>query len=699
MSNEFIKADLHIHTPASKCYKGKDTDNEYLNLLRKAHDLNINIIAITDHNSIEGYKRIVKIKSTLIEKKRLIHSNISPNDKIHPDIEMLNKELELFDNLLILPGVEFETKNGVHLLVVFDDHTPIELISKFIEDGGYDCAQYGLESPSILPKWDILDLFAESKKYDCIVIDAHTDSNKGIYNTIPSGTYRANCFKSSQLSGVCFKSEKQKNQLAQTISQAKEYQRKSTLAFLKFSDAHCANELGRNVSWFKVEDHSFQSLRCAFDNSPESITTEPPKTSEILNKLINDKAIDTFGLPNLRKRNKERFKRLLCALNNSKGGYILLGMDEEKNKNGLDLSEAKARKEYPEEIRKCFRESVRITNPLSYQIYPLQSDKCIITVHVKQSDDLIGINNDGKIYLIEKSKVVAATAKQIQDIVEERVTVRVNKNISKKIAIVESQCSIIKNYFSSIPIIKMFERRSMPLRRIIAKPTLLESKKIKNDGLSQINKIIGKNPNGTKDGNLLYLKSKTSPRLSHAYLRMSPVRVSIKPIKHKKTETIYVVPGGAVFYCNELLKVYTDNQFVILTFSPINHKLYSAKLISAFLKSSFFLWYCINKFDSMDTFRPVIFKNILLPDIDASPSNKTLVKSIEVLVDEILAIESKFLMIKEASDKDIEAHNSLADEIFRKIDENIYSLIGLSQADIGIVEECLIGNNIYLSKK
>lgn len=32
--SNFIAIDLHIHTPASKCYEGDKTDQEYINILR-----------------------------------------------------------------------------------------------------------------------------------------------------------------------------------------------------------------------------------------------------------------------------------------------------------------------------------------------------------------------------------------------------------------------------------------------------------------------------------------------------------------------------------------------------------------------------------------------------------------------------------------------------------------------------------------
>lgn len=58
------KAELHIHTPASKCYKGSKNSDEYIKIIDRANDLGLKIIAITDHNSIEGYKTIIQQKES-----------------------------------------------------------------------------------------------------------------------------------------------------------------------------------------------------------------------------------------------------------------------------------------------------------------------------------------------------------------------------------------------------------------------------------------------------------------------------------------------------------------------------------------------------------------------------------------------------------------------------------------------------------
>jgi len=75
MNADFVKIDLHIHTPASKCYKGNKDNSEFLNILRKAKNEELKIIAITDHNSIQGYKKLIELKTALINERKTLSCN------------------------------------------------------------------------------------------------------------------------------------------------------------------------------------------------------------------------------------------------------------------------------------------------------------------------------------------------------------------------------------------------------------------------------------------------------------------------------------------------------------------------------------------------------------------------------------------------------------------------------------------------
>lgn len=88
-----MRADLHLHTTASD---GKLTPQE---LVRKAVELKLDVIAITDHDSVEG---------------------------VPPALEAARS----FTQLLVIPGVEINTdvpKGEVHILGYFIDYRSLKL--------------------------------------------------------------------------------------------------------------------------------------------------------------------------------------------------------------------------------------------------------------------------------------------------------------------------------------------------------------------------------------------------------------------------------------------------------------------------------------------------------------------------------------------------------------------------------------------
>jgi len=50
----FYKSDLHIHTPASKCWKGKKDSQQMEEIFKKLQEEKIEVISITDHNSAQN---------------------------------------------------------------------------------------------------------------------------------------------------------------------------------------------------------------------------------------------------------------------------------------------------------------------------------------------------------------------------------------------------------------------------------------------------------------------------------------------------------------------------------------------------------------------------------------------------------------------------------------------------------------------
>jgi len=701
MENDFVKVDLHIHTPASSDYKGEKSDGEYLRILRQAKAQELKVISFTDHNSIEGYKTLLKIKDRLSDEKRSLIS-ITDSGQAKNRLQILGKDLELFDNILILPGIEFTVNTGIHLLIIFNDTVPVEQITKFLIDGGYSRDNSGAEITSNQSNWDIFTLFEESKKYDCIVIDAHTDSDKGILNTIRQGIPRANCFRSPQLSAVCYKSEEQKEKLQHIIKTSKDYYRTIPLAFLKFSDSHVADTVGLPSTWVKLEKISFESLKTAFSNASELVSTEEPSIMKILDDLT--KLPNSFGILDLSTESQELIRKYICALGNSEGGYILMGVTPNRGKVGIPLKHTSKRESFNElfdQIGNCFRGVEPSPHP-SLNIYPLQDNKVIISIHISKSSALVNLREDGLVYSIKGNTISVLSASDIEYLIEDKVMKEVESKISRRLQSVERDCHLIKNLFSSLPIIRFFEKNSNEAR---LKPSLNESVSLNPDDINKLNKIES---NGTSRGTLFYLSESQPPRLPNAYLRYTLPLFTIRNINRPSlpSETIYVIPGGGIYYSNRDYPFFSERYGQVIKLSKTSiHSKYGMKFITCFLKSSFLLWYMKNKYDDIDFFAPGIFNNLRFPVLNMkNPHTVEIMDSINKDFDIIVKLETTFLIglnkIKEDEMRQYaEEHNRRVDEVAHHIDDSIYKLVGLAAVEIITIENNLRLNGIYLPEK
>jgi len=484
MEEDFVKIDLHIHTPASSDYKGQKNDDEYLRILRQAKAQGLKIISFTDHNSIEGYKALVQLRERITSEKRSL-SSITDSEQAKSRLRILENDLEVFNNILILPGIEFEVSNGIHLLVIFNDTVPVEQITKFLIDGGYSPDDFGTEITSNRSNWDIFTLFEQAKKYDCIVIDAHTDSNKGIYNTIPAGTTRANCFRSPQLSAVCYKSEEQKGKLQHILETSKDYYRTVPLAFLKFSDSHVADTVGSPSTWVKLGKISFESLKAAFSNPSELVSTEEPAIMKILDALI--KLPNSFGVPDLSKESQKLIRKYICALSNSEGGHILWGLTSNRGKVGISVKDVSRRESFTElldQLGNCLL-GVEPSPFPPFKVYPLQDNKVIVSIHIPKSSTLANLREDGLVYSIEDKSLSVLSATDIEYLIEDKVMKKMESKINRRLQSVENDCHLIKNLFSSLPIIRFFDNNSKEAR---LKPKIANSVSLNPDHIKKLKK-------------------------------------------------------------------------------------------------------------------------------------------------------------------------------------------------------------------
>lgn len=252
-----IKFDLHIHTPGSKdfCIPPNYTSSDaYKKILEEVTNSGLEIIAITDHNTFNGFNEIKKIQE---------------------------KE-EKYKNLLILCGIEI-TCFSKHILAIFNSDFSITKQSEFLKTIGIETNEEGNED-SLADELTPTNLMKKIYEFGGITILAHIDSNHGfIYDKIRkndtsditfSGNSLSKIFKSKYLYGLQVARETNLKKIREILNNYSFKRTDRKLGYLTFSDSHgvivdgkysgsSGSQLGLKYSIAKISSVSFRALKLA----------------------------------------------------------------------------------------------------------------------------------------------------------------------------------------------------------------------------------------------------------------------------------------------------------------------------------------------------------------------------------------------------------------------------------------------------
>jgi len=167
----WVAADLHLHTPASGDYQ--EPGVSYLDILRTAVGRGLNIIALTDHNTVAGYRRIREEleQLELLEKLGRIRND---------ERERLAEFRRLFTELLVLPGFEFTATLGFHILGIFPPDKPLRELDHLLLSLNIDPAELDLGSATVGASSDVLAAYRRINEAGGLAIAAHANSTNGV---------------------------------------------------------------------------------------------------------------------------------------------------------------------------------------------------------------------------------------------------------------------------------------------------------------------------------------------------------------------------------------------------------------------------------------------------------------------------------------------------------------------------------------
>ncbi len=167
----WYQVDLHLHTPASSDYYDKHIS--YLDILKKAESRGVDIIAFTDHNTVNGYAAMMRDIEQLAYLKELGRAT-------DEEAAQLDEYMHLLDKILVLPGFEFTATFGFHILGIFSPDKTIRELEHLLLNLNIPISAIEEGTSEVGASSDVLRAYEMIHQAGGIVIAAHANANHGV---------------------------------------------------------------------------------------------------------------------------------------------------------------------------------------------------------------------------------------------------------------------------------------------------------------------------------------------------------------------------------------------------------------------------------------------------------------------------------------------------------------------------------------
>lgn len=160
-----------MHTPASHDYETPELG--YLGILQMAERRGLSIIAFTDHNTVNGFRKMQREIDDLTLLERL--------ERIKPDeLGRLNEFRRLLKKITVMPGFEFTATFGFHILGIFPPEKALRDVESVLVKLNVpgNVLDHGLTEAGATA--DVLTAYKAIAEAGGMAIAAHANSTHGV---------------------------------------------------------------------------------------------------------------------------------------------------------------------------------------------------------------------------------------------------------------------------------------------------------------------------------------------------------------------------------------------------------------------------------------------------------------------------------------------------------------------------------------
>lgn len=189
-------------------------------------------------------------------------------------------------DLIVFPGFEAATKDGVHLLCLFEPGTTVGQLERVLGD----CGIHTESDASPVGKYTAEEFLRESRRWGALCIAAHVAGSRGLLKTL-SGAARIAAWKSQDLHagslpGPVSGGPPGLRQILENKDPA--YKRNQSVAIVNATDVGTPEELRAPgaTCWMKMSDVSIEGLRQAFLDPSSRIRLASDPVPEVHSEFL-----------------------------------------------------------------------------------------------------------------------------------------------------------------------------------------------------------------------------------------------------------------------------------------------------------------------------------------------------------------------------------------------------------------------------
>jgi PHP family Zn ribbon phosphoesterase len=419
--------DLHLHTPGSNDYQEPLTG--YLDILRQAEMRGLDIIGITDHNTVAGFAAMRREIEQLLWLEDL--GRLEADEK-----RQLEDYRRLLDKILVLPGFEFTATFGFHIIGIFPPETTVSFLEHLLLTLRVPPNTLQKGSSTVGATSDVLTAYRIINEAGGIVIAAHANSGNGVImrgldfggQTRIAYTQDAylHCLEVTDL-------DKRGRYSTRRFFDGSKPEYPRRMRCIQGSDAHrLVREpgnpknlgIGDRVTELLIDEASFEAVATVLKGNDFSLTrpyrgpANPVDFVQLAREEGESIVQSFYATMTQRGGHFDRILQDTCALANTNGGTVYIGVSANPKEEPVGVRD-------PEKAIESLYNAItnRFTPDPEVQIDRLPSqDKQIVRITVQPGQDLPYAIDSNRFYVRDESETSLAVRDEIVQLVERRMS-------------------------------------------------------------------------------------------------------------------------------------------------------------------------------------------------------------------------------------------------------------------------------------